>query len=111
MITADKKLKLKKLKREFAEFIKNYPLGTSDLLNEIGRDVVGYEGLYQVSNFGRVKNFQRKTTRIIKPSLDSGGYIKATLSKDGKARNHNVHILVAKAFVSSLAQAEYCRKV
>ena len=33
--------------------------------NEVWRDVVGYEGLYQVSNFGRVKSFQRKTHRLL----------------------------------------------
>ena len=89
------------IKQRFAEFMKSYSLSVNDLPCEIWRDVSNYEGLYQVSNFGRVKSFQLKKPRIIKLSLDSGGYIKVILSKDGATKNHNVHILVAKAFVAN----------
>ncbi len=87
------------IKQRFTEFMKGYSLNINDLSGEIWRDVEGYNDLYQVSNLGRVKSFQNKKLRIIKPSLDSGGYMKVVLSKGGASRNHNVHILVAKAFV------------
>ena len=87
------------LKQKFAEFMKHYSLSINDLPDEIWRDVVNYEGLYQVSNFGRIKSFHRKKPRIIKPAIDSGGYMNVRLSKDGATRNHNMHVLVAKAFV------------
>lgn len=100
-MTEDKKQKLIELKRQFAEFIK-CSLSLNDLDGEIWRDIVDYEDLYQVSNFGRVKSFQRKKVRIIKPSLDSGGYANVRLSKGGMAKNYNVHVLVARAFVANL---------
>ena len=46
---------------------------------EIWRDIDGYEGDYQVSNFGRVKSFKYKTPRILKPDLDGGGYLQVNL--------------------------------
>lgn len=90
------------IKQKFAEFMKYYSLSVNDLPKEIWSDIANYEGLYQVSNFGRVKSFQRKMPRIIKPSLDSGGYIKVILCKDGTSKNHNIHVLVARAFVENL---------
>lgn len=69
---------------------------------ELWRDVVGYEGLYQVSNFGRVKslNYHRSgEPRIIAQRQDRYGYKAVNLSKDGAARQVSVHRLVATAFI------------
>ena len=76
-------------------------LGVVSLPNEIWRDVVGYEGLYQVSNLGRVKSFYRGKVHLLKYQLDSQGYVIVTLCKDGKGRGCKVHILVAQAFISN----------
>ena len=53
----------------------------------------GYSN-YQVSWWGRVKN--TKTDRILKPGLSSSGYLTVGLSKNGKAKSHNIHCLVAR---------------
>lgn len=45
------------------EIYKN--LSLEDLPNEEWRDVVGYEGLYQVSNMGRVKSLKRKSAQFL----------------------------------------------
>lgn len=77
---------------------------------EIWRDVVGYEGLYQVSNLGRVKSLGRfvdnlvrghywQEERILKTCKRTNGYIGVGLCKDGKAENFNIHRLVAIAFI------------
>jgi len=59
------------------------------------KDVSGYEGLYEVSNLGRVKS-----KRKIISSVDDGkGYPRLHLSKDGKAKSFRVHRLVAEAFI------------
>ncbi|MCT3083919.1 endonuclease [Lactococcus lactis] len=65
------------------------------------KDVVGYEGLYKVSNLGRVKSFHGDTPIILKQRLDGsvGNYLMIGLSKDGKQKKIKVHRLVAKAFV------------
>ena len=55
---------------------------------------------YMVSNFGNVKN--TKTGRILKASIDSEGYYKVSLSKEGKSTTKNNHRLVAIAFLENL---------
>lgn len=63
-------------------------------MEEIWKDVVGYEGLYQVSNLGRIKRDKLK-----KPELINKGYYRVSLSKDGTVRRYFVHRLVAEAFI------------
>ena len=69
---------------------------------EIWRDVVGYEGLYEVSNKGRVKTLLGKEEYILKISPNKNGYYKTSLSKAGKATTCLVHVLVAKAFIPNV---------
>ena len=69
---------------------------------EIWKDVLGYEGFYQVSDCGQVKSFPRKRAwkeRILKPGLNTGGYHQVSLCKDGKNKHFLVHRLVALAFL------------
>lgn len=61
---------------------------------EIWEDIKEYEGLYQVSNFGRVKS-KRK---ILKPR-DCKGYYIVGLCKNGKRKNFRINRLVAQAFI------------
>ena len=89
---------LDKTKKASPWEILNYSTSTEDLPHEIWRDVVGYERLYHVSNFGRVKSFHNGKTIIRKPAL-SNGYLKVSLCKDGSIRTHKIHTLVARAFI------------
>ena len=66
--------------------------------NEEWRDVVGYEGLYQVSDQGRVKSFKWNKERFLKPSMDKDGYLLVTLCAGGKRKTLKVHRLVCEAF-------------
>lgn len=75
---------------------------------EIWKDVIGYEGSYQVSNLGRVKSVSREIfnrgvrqkikERILKP-CNKGGYLFVTLSQFGKPKTFAVHRLVAITFL------------
>lgn len=58
-------------------------------------DVVGYEGLYQVSDLGRIK----RDGHIKATYIDKGGYITVSLSKKSKQKTLKVHRLVALAFI------------
>lgn len=74
-------------------------------MEEIWKDVKGYEGLYQVSNLGRIKSFNYMNTgkeKILKNRLDKGGYYSIVLYKNGKYINKKVHRLVAEAFIPNL---------
>lgn len=61
------------------------------------KDVVGFEGLYEVSNFGRVRS--KNTSKFLIGGLDRKGYQRVTLRKNGKTYTHLVHRLVAIAFI------------
>ena len=71
-------------------------------MEEIWKDIVGYEGLYVVSNLGRVKSIRYKNSRILKPHLNERGYLVVGLSKNGKAKIYKVHRLVMISFVGYL---------
>lgn len=67
---------------------------------EIWKPVKGYEGLYEVSNLGRVKRLRKNGNHcILKPWNKRRAYVFVTLSKDGKANNVRLHRLVAAYFV------------
>lgn len=75
-------------------------------MEEIWKDINGYEGLYQVSNFGRVKGLCRydsrgnlRAERILKPTPTTDGYLRVHLSRKGEKRKRPIHRLVAQAFI------------
>lgn len=86
--------------------------------NEIWKPIKNYEGLYEVSNLGRVKSVDRVVidshcTRIMKgkilvPTKINGKqpYCYVSLSKDGKPRKTFVHRLVAKTFLDNPMKKE-----
>ena len=66
---------------------------------EFWKPVLGYEGHYQVSNFGRVKSIRFGKERILKPFTNKDGYLLVTLSKNGTHKKFQVHRLVALHFL------------
>lgn len=63
------------------------------------KDVVGFEGLYMVSDLGRV--YGVKKNKILKPYKDKKGYIRANLTDGNIRKNSRVHRLVAIAFINN----------
>jgi len=70
---------------------------------EVWKDVVGYEGVYQVSSLGRVKRVAggmgATPGRILKPHRRPDGYLTANLCRDGKPKQVRIHRLVAERFL------------
>ena len=79
-------------------------------MTEIWRDIKDYEGLYQISNLGRVRSLDRYAKhsrggnmlikgKILKPTINSNDYYVVNLSKNGVEIINYIHRLVAEAFV------------
>lgn len=66
---------------------------------EIWKPILNYEGLYEVSNWGRIKSFKFGKERILKPGTNKYGYLIVILCKNGKVKHFYVHRLVAEAFI------------
>ena len=73
------------------------------------RDIKGFEGLYQISSYGRVKSLERtvwngkgyyKKSEKIRKGYDNGdGYLYVNLCKEGKRKQYRINRLVAMAFI------------
>ncbi len=63
------------------------------------RIVLGYEGLYQVSNEGNVRSLNYGKVRILKPATNKKGYLQVSLSKNNISKSFIVHRLVALTFI------------
>ena len=73
-------------------------------MQEIWKDIKGYEGLYQVSNLGRIKSLNynhTKKEKIMTPTITKKGYMKLHLDNDGKRKYCLVHRLVAETFIEN----------
>ena len=90
-------------------------------MQEEWKEVLGFEGFYEVSNIGRVRSLDRRAERLGKfgqPShnmyksklvtmwITESGYLRLTLNKEGKKSNHLVHRLVANAFIPNVDNKE-----
>ena len=73
-------------------------------MKEVWKDIKDYEGIYQISNFGRVKSLNYKSTgpeKIMKLQEHKNGYFTVMLYKDGRQKRVLVHRLVAEVFIAN----------
>ena len=81
-------------------------------MQEIWKDIEGFEGLYQISNYGRVKSmprvvcysggnksYSKNEPTIKEPVINNRGYLCVCLWKNCKSRQFKIHRLVASAFI------------
>lgn len=67
---------------------------------EIWKDIKGFEGLYQVSDLGNVRNAKSKNLKAL--NLNGSGYYQVTLYKANATRTRKVHQMVAEAFLNHI---------
>ena len=73
-------------------------------MKEIWKDIKGYEGIYKISNYGKVKRLAGKWSvneRMRKTSKDKDGYEQVVLNKNGKPTTFKIHKLVAINFLEN----------
>lgn len=70
-------------------------------MEEIWKDIEGYEGQYQISNFGNLKSLKNNKEKLLKGSISNKGYIQFSLNwaEKNKYNVHTAHQLVAMAFL------------
>ena len=66
-------------------------------MEEIWKDIPGYEGIYQASNLGRIKS----NKKILKPTIDRTGYVNARLFKNGELKVIRLHRVIAITFIEN----------
>lgn len=76
-------------------------------MQEIWKDIPGYEGLYQVSNFGKVRN----SHKLILKYWKSWGYNYISLCKNNKSKKYRTHRLIAKAFIPNPKKYPYVNHI
>ena len=69
------------------------------MAEEIWCPIKGYEGLYEVSDQGRVRSLKFGKERILKQWINTQGYLRVELSKNGEHKMYLVHRLVSKTFI------------
>ena len=73
-------------------------------MKELWKPISGYEGYYEVSNLGNVASLRYargSNRRILKPSINTWGYLQVTLSRNKKKKNVAIHRLVAETFIEN----------
>jgi hypothetical protein len=69
---------------------------------EIWKDIKDYEGLYQVSNLGKVKSLKFGKEKILKPGKSKKGYLAVVLCDNTIRKTFKVHRLIALTFIDNL---------
>lgn len=76
--------------------------------SEIWKPVQNYNGLYEISNLGNIKNLKKKKLNntiieehLLKQHINDNGYMRVVLYNDKKYKNYMVHRLVAETFINN----------
>lgn len=91
-------------------------------MDEVWKDIDGYNGIFQVSNLGRVRSIDRFVKgaygkrwikgKIFKPVLNkSDGYLRVVFMVDGISKRHYIHRLIANAFLPKIKGKEYVNHI
>jgi hypothetical protein len=84
-------------------------------MKEVWKDILGYKGIYQASDQGRIKSLSRLDSRghkikgrILKPVKEKDNYLHVTLCKNGKIKRRKIHHLILETFVGLCPDGMEC---
>lgn len=82
-------------------------------MNEVWKDIPGYEGLYQASDSGYVRGIKRQGSKggILSPRTNRGGYLQVSLRKQGGVKSYLVHRLIAMTFLQEDSARVYVNHI
>ena len=97
-----KKINSRAIKKKYRDKVRKI-IVVEDLENEIWKDITGFEGLYQISNLGRVKSKQRQGGGgIVKPHVGKNGYMCVVLARDNRiTKRMTIHRLIGLHFIEN----------
>jgi hypothetical protein len=91
------------------QYYKNLTVESLFYINEKGlvcleewKDIVGYEGFYQVSNLGRAKSFKKRKIKILRQNFDDKKYLMIRLYKNNKGKTRRIGQLVSESFLNHI---------
>lgn len=99
MRPALKKQKNKDIKKQRAKKMQDSITNFISLPNELWKDIPNYEGIYQISNLGRLRNISSYWRLLSTPINKQIGYRYCSLTKNKKSITKYIHRLVAEAFI------------
>jgi hypothetical protein len=68
-------------------------------MQEIWKDIAGFEGYYQISNLGQVQSLHYKKNKLLTPVIHNKGYLTVILSNNTRKKHYTIHRLIALHFV------------
>ena len=71
-------------------------------MDEIWKDIKGFEGIYQISNIGRLRSYKSGKWSILSNNNSKGGYFSVVLAYGSKKRSTRIHRLVYESFVGDI---------
>ena len=109
LVTTDRKKKKITIKEIYRKlFNKVFCIDNIELLeNEVFKEIKGTEGLYYVSNKGRVKSYNGYKAIILKPTITKKNYARLQICINGVRYNKFVHSLVANAFLEQTSDIRH----
>lgn len=89
-------------------------IGFFIFMKEIKKDIVGYEGIYAITNTGKVWSYPRwhnRNGKFLSPKNNGNGYLYVGLQKNGMVKYIGIHRLVAIAFIANPLNKKYVNHI
>jgi len=81
----------------------------NDLISEIWKDIIGFEGIYKISNLWNINKISGLKIGILKPQITKDGYLRIGLTKNNIRKQYFIHRLILETFIGPRPPGMECR--